>query len=101
MEKGLVEIKKISPLTVGKIFGLMYAIFGLIIGAIFSCVSLVGGVAASEATGNAFVGLVAGVGAIIVMPIFYGIMGFILGILSSVIYNLVAGQFGGIEMELG
>jgi len=101
MDKGIVVIKKIDPFTVGKVFGVMYGILGLLFGAIFSCISLIGGAAASDVMGDAAVGILFGVGAIITMPILYAVMGFIVGIISSVIYNLVAGWIGGIEMELG
>jgi hypothetical protein len=40
-----------------------------------------------------------GAGAIILMPIMYGIMGFIGGIISAALYNLLAGIIGGIEMN--
>jgi hypothetical protein len=44
----------------------------------------------------------AGIGflAIIFFPVLYGFMGFVAGILSALIYNLVAKWVGGIEIEL-
>jgi hypothetical protein len=36
----------------------------------------------------------------IAAPIAYGLMGFIMGALGALIYNLIAGWVGGIEMEL-
>ena len=36
----------------------------------------------------------------IMMPLLYAGMGFVIGALSAVIYNLVAGWIGGIEIEL-
>jgi hypothetical protein len=40
------------------------------------------------------------VGALIIMPIFYGVIGFIGGIIGSLLYNLAAGVIGGIRMDL-
>jgi hypothetical protein len=36
----------------------------------------------------------------IFMPIFYAVFGFIFGIISAAIYNLVARWVGGIEVEV-
>ena len=36
----------------------------------------------------------------IFMPVLYGVMGFIFGVLMAVVYNLVARWIGGIEVEV-
>lgn len=100
MEKQSLELKRIGALSVGKIMGLVYGIIGLIMGAIFSCVSLVGAAAMAGMFDEPIIGALFGLGAIIMMPIFYGVMGFIMGLILATIYNVVAGKFGGIEMEL-
>jgi hypothetical protein len=41
-----------------------------------------------------------GVGAVFLLPIVYGIMGFLGGVITAVIYNLAAGAVGGLEVEL-
>jgi len=95
-------LKSLGVLSCGKISGLMYAAIGIIVGLVFSMFSMLGaamGIAENE-PGGAVLGLVFGVGAIIVMPIFYGVIGFVGGLLSALFYNLMAGLFGGIEMEL-
>jgi hypothetical protein len=40
------------------------------------------------------------VGSIILFPLFYGILGFIGGLIMAGLYNLLAGFVGGIEVEL-
>jgi len=34
------------------------------------------------------------------MPVLYGVMGFIVGAVGALIYNLIAGWIGGIELRL-
>lgn len=91
-------VRKIGVGSLGKIMGIIYAVFGLIVGAMLTLVSLMG---ASAAEGNAAMfGAIMGVGAIIIMPIIYGIMGFLAGVISALIYNVAAGWVGGIELEV-
>jgi uncharacterized membrane protein len=39
------------------------------------------------------------IGAIIIAPICYAILGFIGGLIGAVVYNFAAGMIGGIEVE--
>jgi len=98
----MTRIRRFSVLSVGKMMGMVYALIGLLAGAVLALLSLVGaGIgAAVQDSGTPFLGALVGVGAIIILPIFYGIIGFLGGLLSSAIYNLVAGMTGGVEMEL-
>ena len=41
-----------------------------------------------------------GTGAILMMPIFYGCMGFVGGAIAAVVYNALAGMMGGLELKL-
>jgi len=34
------------------------------------------------------------------MPVIYGVMGFIFGVIGAALYNLVANWIGGIEVEV-
>ena len=91
----VVIIKRIGVVSVGKIFGFLYAIIGLIEGLLFALLSLFGG----AILGEAFAPAIFGVGSIIFFPIMFGIMGFISGVLMAFLYNLAAGWIGGIEVE--
>jgi len=98
-------IRRFGVLSLGKIMGATYGLMGLIFGAIFSLFAILGATAGMLSNQNgggeeAVLGLIFGVGAIIFLPLFYGFMGFISGLLGGAIYNLVAGFTGGIEMEL-
>lgn len=79
--------------------GGLYALFGLIIGGFFTLFSLAG-MAAAAGQGNDPTAILFGAGAVIVIPLLYGFFGFIGGIITALIYNLVAMVFGGVEIEL-
>ena len=97
----MMTIKQIGVLSAAKMLGALYACIGVLAGAIFSCVSLIGAAGAmSEFGGEGAVGLLFGVGAIIMFPIFYGIIGFIGGAIVGFIYNFLAGMIGGIEIQV-
>ena len=44
-------------------------------------------------------GALFGAAAIIALPIFYGILGFISSLIGAALYNLVAGWVGGVEID--
>ncbi len=89
-------VKKIGPISLGKILGLMYTIFGLIIGALISLISMgnmmYGGFGATS--------MFFGVGAIVAFPLFYGVMGLISGVLIGMFYNFITGFAGALELEV-
>ncbi len=94
-------LKSIGVASCAKLMGAMYAAIGLILGAMFALLSVLGaGLAAAAGDGNAFFGMIFGVGGIIFLPIFYGVLGFIGGAITAVVYNVVAGLAGGLELEL-
>jgi hypothetical protein len=100
-------VKSVGVLSVGKVFACLYALLGLIVGGIFSLVALASasagaaaGGAPPEAQRAGVVALLLGAGAIIIMPILYGVGGFVGGIIVAVLYNVVAAITGGIEIEL-
>lgn len=95
-------IKRVSPVSAAKISGVLYAGLGLVIGICFSVFSMLLGSMASQNTelsGTPFVGMIFGAGAIIIMPIFYGVIGAIGGLIGALLYNLAAGIIGGLEIE--
>jgi hypothetical protein len=95
-------IRRISPLSCAKVSGILYAGIGLLLGALFSVISLViGGMAEqmdSERAG--MFGALFGVAAIVILPICYGIIGFVGGAITAWLYNIVAGLAGGLEIEV-
>lgn len=91
-------VRRVGPLSFAKITGVLYALFGLLAGAILSLFSLVG-FAANAGQEGAF-GMLFGVGAIVLLPIFYGVMGFLFSLLAAALYNLIAGWVGGVELDV-
>ncbi|MDE1861104.1 MAG: DUF3566 domain-containing protein [Candidatus Micrarchaeota archaeon] len=114
----MVVIKSIDPISAGKVIGILYAIFGFLYGILFSLISVAvvgllnnlpniptstGGVvmptAAIPGGVGSFFGLF-GLFAVIIFPIIFGILGFIIGALGAFLYNVATSKIGGIEMEL-
>lgn len=97
------RIQKVGVLSLGKIFGVLHGGMGLVVGAIFSAFALVGGIA-SQMSGDAavggFVAIMMGAGAIVALPLIYGAMGFVGGLLTALLYNVAARFAGGLEIEL-
>ena len=97
------QIRRIGPISAAKVGGVLYAGLGLVIGAFVSMIMMaLGGAAAvsEEAPGGAFLGMLFGAGAIVVMPIFYGIFGALMMLITAALYNLAAKIAGGIEIEV-
>jgi len=92
-------IKRIGPLSVGKIAGTLYAAMGVLIGGVVSLIAMAGGMASDTAGASGF-GALIGVGAIVVFPILYGVLGFVFTMLAAALYNVVAGMVGGIELDM-
>ena len=92
-------IKRIGPLSFAKLSAVLYAVMGLVVGGVFSLAGLAGGFA-SETTGAAGVGAIVGVAAIVVFPIFYGLMGFVFTLFAAWLYNFAADFVGGVEIDV-
>jgi hypothetical protein len=95
----LMVIKRIEPLSFAKISATLYALMGLIFGAIVTLISMAGGFASSPSRG-AGLGMLVGAGAIVVLPIMYGLFGFIATLIAAWLYNVAAGIVGGVEMDI-
>lgn len=92
-------VKRIGPLSLAKVSGILYALMGLIFGAIISLVSIVGG-ALGPGNNSGFPGILFGAAAIVVLPLFYGVLGFVMSLIAAAIYNFVAAWVGGVEIDV-
>jgi hypothetical protein len=99
-------IARISPRSAFKVGMVLYGLLGLVLGVLLALISLtMGGIAArlgpTAPPGLSSVfGVAGGVGAIIVMPIAYGVLGGIVLGISALVYNLVAKWVGGLEVDI-
>jgi hypothetical protein len=97
-------VKHVGPLSVGKICFAMYALIGLLAGLFIASFGFLLSSAASQSPDNtwpfAMLGPFMGIGAIVIFPIVYGVIGFISGVIFAAFYNVVARMMGGIEVEI-
>jgi hypothetical protein len=99
------RLSNVAPLQLGIVLGALYGCLGLIFVPFFLLFSMIaphlqnaGG--SSSAAGPAAAFMAMGVGMAIMIPIFYAILGFIGGVISALIYNLIAMMTGGVEFTV-
>ena len=86
--------------------GVLYACMGLIFLPFFALAGVAGVFAhqtqQAQSPGIAPAVIIAAMmfGFGIFMPVFYGVFGFIFGVISAAMYNLIARWIGGIEVEV-
>jgi hypothetical protein len=95
----MARVKRIEPGSAFKVGGILYALMGLLLGIIFALASMVRGTFAPASEMGVF-RMFFGAGAIVFLPIFYGIIGGICAAIGAAIYNLVAGWVGGLEVDI-
>ena len=95
-------VKRVGALSLAKVVSLIYALLGLFFGALFSLITMAGAMSDSSEFGEfgALAGLAFGIGAVVFLPIFYGVLGFIFSLLMAGLYNLIAGVIGGVEIDV-
>ena len=96
-------IRRIHVGSAAKIAGVVYACLGLFVGLMIAGISLIGAGLMSQAAEQgdvpAFMGAFFGVGAIVIGPIFYGILGAVMTALLAAIYTAVAAAVGGLQID--
>ncbi len=91
------RLKGIAPLQCGLVLAVLYALLGLLFAVLWLPVSQI----MSHMPGaSAAAGAMMGAMALVIFPVMYGIIGFISGIVTAALYNLVAGWTGGIQITL-
>jgi hypothetical protein len=91
------RIRRISPLSAAKVLGILYACLGLVFVPFLLIFSLVAAHAPNSQKALPF--FISGIFAVLA-PVLYGAMGFIGGLISAAIYNVISGLVGGIEFEV-
>ena len=88
-------IRRVGALSCAKVVGLVYLILGIVFGACLSLISMLG---FAGGTNSVLQGMF-GAAAIVVLPIFYGLLGFLGTLIMTSLFNLVVGITGGIEVD--
>ena len=91
-------IRRVGPLSCAKIAGALYAVLGLLAGGLLSLAAMAGGFADGDSEFGVM-GPLFGIGAIILLPILYGCLGFLGALLMTWLYNVAAGIVGGLEIH--
>jgi hypothetical protein len=89
-------LRSVGVLSCAKIMGAIYGCLGLIFVPIFLLVgfaSLISGKSPDSMSGFAMLALC------LLLPILYGVMGFVMGAFSAWLYNMFARWLGGIQMD--
>lgn len=92
-------IRRVGPLSCAKVAGALYAVLGFIAG-IFVSLAAMAGAFASNQDGAGALGIVFGVGAVVLLPILYGCLGFVMTLIMTALYNALAGALGGVEVDI-
>jgi hypothetical protein len=93
-------VKRVGVLSLGKMLGVLYGAFGLLAGVFVALFCILAAVIGPQQKAGAPSPLF-GVAAIVLAPLFYGVFGFIGGIVSAALYNVAASVVGGVEIKVG
>jgi MFS family permease len=91
------ELKRIKPVTLGKVIALWSALIGFIVGLIVGFVMFVIGEFITDVSGW---GPLLGIGGFLIVPLIFAALGFIFGVVAAFLYNFFARHSGGIILEL-
>jgi len=91
-------LRRIGVLSCAKVLGTLYGLLGLVIGGVMALVAAAGMAAGLRQQGP--MPFFFGIGAFAALPIFYGLAGFLGGLIVASLYNLVASLVGGLESEM-
>jgi hypothetical protein len=95
-------LRRIGVLSAAKLSCILYAAIGLLFGALVTLGAVIASVfgLGSQESMSGLGSLLFGMGAIVSLPILYGLIGLVSGAFASALYNLVAGWIGGLELDL-
>ncbi|UXX77938.1 hypothetical protein N7E81_11230 [Reichenbachiella carrageenanivorans] len=90
----MIRVKKFGVLQTAKVVAMIYVIVSLVIIMPFAMIASM----FSDEFFPEFADF--GAAAMLMIPVMYGVMGFIFTAIGCVVYNLIAGFTGGIEIEM-
>ena len=91
-------IRRVGVWSVARLYGALSAAMGLLIGLVIAIGSTIG-MTMAEGDEPPFIAGIFGVGAVVILPIFYGCLGVVAGAIGGALYNLLAGMMGGVVIE--
>ena len=94
-KKELVEVKHIGVLSAAKVFAILYAIMGFVIGLIYTFFGVLALVVDGPGAESLFL-----LGSVVYMPILYAALTFIGTALAAWLYNVLAARVGGVRMRV-
>jgi hypothetical protein len=95
------ELKRIDTLSCARIAGVLYAAIGLVVGFFLSLAAVIGtalGQTSGDEPGSAVFGPLFGAGAIVIPPIFCGVLGFVSALAGAALDNATARSIGGVQL---
>ena len=99
-------IRRVGPGSAFKVGLVVYALMGLVMGIFMAGFSMLlgpmglGSPGVPDVPGAHIARLFMGAGAIIFLPIMYGVVGGVFAAIGAFVYNLVAGWVGGLEVDI-
>ncbi len=93
----MMRLRSLGVLSVAKITGITYFVLGILIAMILL---IIGAFSLAIAPASQKIGTLGMIVFAILAPFIYGVVGFVSGALSAVVYNFVAERVGGIEFDL-
>ena len=96
-----ITINRVDSLSGGMILGGLLAFIGLFGGMFIGATMILdSGIQQGNGPGGSSFGVIIGAMILILAPLGCGLMGFIGGLLMTLIYNLLAGYLGGLVLEV-
>ena len=93
----MVVIKEIDSVAFGKILAILYGTMGLVFG-LFTTIAAFMGISMPKRFG--IFSLIFGKWAVLSLPVFYGISGYFIGLITARLYNSAVGSKKGFKVEL-
>ena len=92
-------VKRIGSLSMGKMWGAIYGVFGLVVSASNSLYWLLqGGLLSVDGLRGNLSLLLPSVIAIMFLPVLFAAVGFVIGLVIAILYNWLVRLIGGIEV---
>lgn len=93
-------VKRVGVWSIARMYGSLLGAIGLLAGVVIALFALVGAGLAANSGAPGGLGVIFGVGAVVFLPLCYGVIGILAGAVMAALYNLFAGMVGGVELDI-